>query len=404
MPAVITKYALIVDQYRLNVKPSNILPLEGSPVVDLVTLTHAHAKPVYTAHGFTLERVNSTDPAFHLRYNVYVGNALLGFILTDKTKKYGINKHQRPFHMHNEAFYTMPWAEFLSQFLRVYGLAVGNHSQLDISLNTQHLNPAALLDYYLSKPAKYQQITTRNDKGFSEYGRKGKPEYTTYWGEESSRVRLKMYSKTHELASKPKQYISDWFAAVGFDPDKPVYRLEISIRAEALREYHQYAVTEDGEQISMYKARNNNVLTKASKHTEITAYHIDIQKLCSPAYLAALAAHFFPIDIRLKDATRPTNCTRVSLIDWSIYPSEALSITVATRPTTNTLATQKTMLKNLVNLYAETGNTTVLDTARFIAARDNLTETLGKLLAKLPSSAPVTAPSSTPNSTPALAA
>ena len=397
MPAVINDYVLVADLYRLNVKPSHILPLEGSPVVNLVTLTHAHSKPTYSAAGFTLERERSNDPAYHLKYNVFVGTQLLGYVLTDQTKKYGIHKLLRPFHVDNAAFYTMNWAGFLSQFLRVFGLAVGNHSQLDISLNTQQLDLAKSIERLLKQTDKYQQITTRNDKGFSEYGRKGKPEYTTYWGEESSRVRVKMYDKSNELLSKPKQWVLDWIPAVGFDPSKPVYRVEISIRADALKEYHRYAVTEDGEQISLYKALNNNVHTKASKQTAITSYHIDIEKLTISSYLSALAQHFFPIDIRKTDATRPTNCTRIPLIDWSIYQGEALSITVATRPTTNTLSTQKNMLKNLVNEYAETGDESLLIAASAIAARHQLTEQLAKLLAKhAPASAPVVTPNNAP--------
>ncbi|MFD2720604.1 hypothetical protein ACFST9_17925 [Hymenobacter monticola] len=392
MPDVINRYAINVDLHRVHVQPATTLSIDGPAPVDLFTLTYSESKDSYTAGEFTVEKERSNDAAYHLRLNISYRGQPFAFMLTDRTKKYGFSKNLRPLHVTNEAFYTLSHGSILAAFLRAFGLEIANHSQLDICLYTQQCDPAKLIQRLTGKNGKYQRILRKNDKAEHVIGAKdattGKLINTTYYGKDSETVTVKIYDKSHELQGKPKQYISDWHLAHGLDPTKPVYSLEISIKARALKEYRTYAVSETGEQTSVYRATNNNAVSKASKQTEITSYNIEIEKLNNPAYLSMLLQQFWPIDIRKKDATRPTNCTRISLIDWTIYPTEAINKTVAIRPTTNTLAKQKKMLKDLVTFYAETGIQSALDTARAIAARDQLTETLAKLLAKIAPESP----------------
>lgn len=377
MPAIINQYAITPDLLRLMVKQTETL--NGVP--DLINLNYGDAKPVYTVGAFTLEKVPSTDSAYHLKFNIIINNKLLGFILTDRTKKYGFNKNLRPIHVNNEAFYTLDFANLLSNFLWIMGLKVANHTQLDIAIDTQQVDPAKLIHSYTSKPGKYQRIKRKNDGGIITHGPRneitGKQEFTTYINQGSQTVAVKMYNKTNELAAtKSKAYILDWYAANGFDLSKDVWRMEITIKAKALREYTRYAVTEDGEVVSAYKASS-----KAARQTEITTYVIDIEKLNNKAYLCQLFRQFFPIDIRKTDATRPTNCTRVELVDWTIYPQEAINTTVEIKATKNNKTMEKKMLHQHIIDYNETGDELYLKVAEATAARHDLNAELEKILA-----------------------
>jgi hypothetical protein len=396
MPAAITNYLIVADKHRFNVKQSTIKPLHGAPVVDLITLTYPNAKDTYTAGEFTLAKVASNDAAFHLRYDIYYRAQLLGYMLTDRTKKYGFNQHLRPVHVENEAFYTLDYGPLLSQFLRVFGLEVANNSEFDISIDTQESDPAKALKWYDARPTQYHIIKREKEKGLEAFTSKdkctGKPVTTTYWNIGSFIVTVKVYDKTADLRKNPKQYILDWYVANGFDLTKPVYRIEVSIKARALKDYRAYALTDDGEKISVYRA-NNNAVRKASKQTEITSYNIDLEQVSNPAYLSVVFQHFFPIDIRKKDASRPTNCSRIQLIDYTIYGASSLNITVATRPTANKLLMEKNTLKNLVLDYYATGDNLYFEAARATAQRHQLTEVLAQLLAKFAPAEPQQNPS-----------
>ena len=395
MPPVIKDYLLTVDLYRFNVQPTTLYT-PGPPPVDLVALTYAAALDAYTAGGFTLVKVRSSDHAYHLRLNVYHESQLLGFMLTDRTKKYGHLKHLRPFHVDNAAFTTSDFAGLIPAFLAAFGLEIANHTQLDIALDTQQLDPAKLIQAYTSKPAHYHRIKHKGDKGPHIAGTKdettGKQQYTTYYGKGSESVSLKLYDKLQELKLKPKAWLSDFYAQNGFDPSKPVYRMEISIKAKALKKYRRCSVTVDGEEVTAYQAAALG-LTTVTKETRVTTYELEPGRFNQPAYLAGLFQEFFPVDIRKKDATRLTNATRVSLIDYTIYGCLHLNSTVATRPTSQTFVSEKRRIRDLVLDYRDTGEAHYLASARGVAERHQLGGHLGIMLAQF---APAGAPSSPP--------
>ena len=393
MPAVINDYLLSVDLYRFNVQPATVCPLTPPPV-DLVALTHGAALDAYEAGGFTVTKVRSADKAFHVRLDVYHGPQLLGFMLTNPTKNYGHRKHLRPFHVENAAFYCADFAGLIPAFLATFGLEIANHSQLDIALDTQQLNPAKLINFYTSKPTQYQRIKDKSDKVLT-IGTKneatGKRQETTYYHKDSRTVQVKIYDKTQELQHTPKAWLSDWHAQNRFDPSKPVYRVEISIKAKALREYRRYVITEDGEELTAYRADALG-LTTVTKETRIKTHELMPERFNQPAYLACLFREFFPVDIRKKDTTRPTNATRVSLIDYAIFGWQQLNSTVATRPTTRTFVVEKRRIRDLVLDYRDTGKAHYLASARGLAERYQLGSHLDIMLARFAPAADVSSP------------
>ena len=398
MPArvdLITAYSLTVDFFQCNIQPATRSSIEGPPPVDLVALTYGESQASYHAGGFTVQRVRSTNAAYHVRLNILTPEGLLlAYLLTDPTKTYGPLQHFRPLHVNNEAFYALRVGRWLLAFFRAYRLELANVTRLDVALDTQQCEPARLINSYTNQLTCYQHVKHKNQKNETWGVRFGE---TTYYGHGSKQVQLSLYNKTAELAKKPKNYVTAWHQKNGFGrtpyrEGKPVYRVEVSIKARALKDYRRFAVTEDGEELSVYKASNTPWLA-TTKQTRITTYHVELASLDSPASLATLFARFFPVDIRKKDATRATNCTPVQLFDFGIYGTEDLNTTVATRPTANTLSMEKNALRLLVTNFHKTGNNLFLETAQETARLARLTELLAKLLVKhghllLPETAP----------------
>lgn len=385
MPArtnILTSYALTVDFFQCNIQLNPERSITGPLPVDLVALAYSEALDTYNAAGFTVKKTRSSDDAYHLRLNIFApGGQQLGYLLTDRTKKYGVKQRLRAFHAENSVFYTCEFGVLFSAFLQAFGLELANIARLDIALDTQQRNLARLIESYTSKTNEYQLVTRKNDPGPVLFGA------TTYYGHRSKKVQLSIYDKSREMREKqPKSYITDWYAANGFgtaayDPAKPVYRAELSLRTDAFKKYDRYVVTEDGTKLSPYRAESLGA-SKTRKQTDTKTTGVTLERLNSPGYLATLFEKFLPVDIRKKDVTRATNATPVPLIDFSIYGRESLNITVVTRPTGNPLAMEKKTLKQLVVEYRDTGKSLYLVTARDLAQRHQLTETLAQLLTK----------------------
>ena len=380
----LTAYALTVDFFQFNVAPSTVRSLASDPTpVDLVALTYRNARPTYEAGGFTLTKVHCNASGYHLRLDITHGGQLLAYMLTHPTKSYGPLKHLRPVHVHNEAFYGMTFAKLLPAFLEAFGLEMANVTRLDIALDTQQRHPALLIKSYLNQPDRYVSVA-RKPVTF-----KG----TTYFGHGSKKVVLTMYNKTAELQRKQKPYVTAWhekngFGAAAYAPAKRVYRAEVSIKANAWKEYRPCAMTEDGEKVSAYRAQLRAL--PARKVTDVTAHHLELERLANPAYLATLFAYFCPVDIREKKhkTTRASNATPVRLIDYAIYGNAHLNTTVTTRlarpkSRTQLVADQKRTLRELILLYRDTGENTHLASAILAADHHRLQPYLGEITGEL---------------------
>ncbi len=383
MPTAIKNYAINVDTYHLKVKST------GSPAnqPNFITLLHSEAKASYQCGPFLLEKVASTDRGYRLRYNISVGGIPFAYLHTNLTERTAYNRHMMPLSLQNEAFYQLPFALLLSEFLRLLALAVASNTQLDICIDTQEADPTKLMDYYLQRPGEYQRLCRKSEVDALDIRGKKNAQtgkiigYTTYLSENSERVSLKIYDKTKELTGKPKAWVTLWHLEHGFDPQKPVYRIEISIKAKALRDYEASAVTPDGEVISRYRA-NADLTVKTIKQTKVTAYSIEVERLSSPAYLAAVFNHFNPLDIRKTDRTRATNCTPVALIDFTVFGEDTVNKTVKIKDSkTQQIAVKRRLRADIID-YIVTANGIHLEAAYATAKLHQATDILEKLLAE----------------------
>lgn len=389
---MITNYIIIPDLYRLMVRArtTDRPPLLFGEYADvnLFTLTYQSAKDRYTSDCFTIVKAISNDAAYHLRFDIFYGSYFLGHILTDRTKKYGFNLDLRPLRIENAAFYTTNYAELIPRFLTAFNLERANSSQLDIAIDTQEADVAALIQSYTSQPDKYQRIKRRNDSGFKIHGdideHTGETTYTTTY--KTARVALKFYCKTADLLAKPKPYIEAYFASNGFDLSKPVYRAELTIYAKAFKRSDREIVSEHGEVFSPYKFdlvnTYNNEDTKGHLHrqTNHEETDIDIFKLNSQAYLSSLFKQFFPIDIRTTNSVKKKRCEQIQLIDFDKYGMETIEKITYTKDTDNKLIIEKRSIKDNVTNFKRTGLSVFFEAAATLSDAHSLYGYLNELV------------------------
>lgn len=380
IPATIEDYTINVDLYRLMVRHrvedrSPLIVGEYSDV-NLFTLNYQTAQDRYVSDGFTLEKVNSDNDSFHLRFNILYGSNLLGFVYTDRTKKYGYNLDIRPLHIDNRAFYAVNIACLLPRLLNAFGLSVSNHSQLDIAIDTQDADIAELIQHYTQQPDQYQRIKRRGDAGFKRVGElnelTGVTTYTTTFA--NARVTVKMYDKSKELASKPKDHITQFHVAHGFISDQPIYRVELSIKAKSLKSSKRRVITEDGEEMSEYKYKtailhnNEDINGQITRLTDFEAIDLDISSLNSKGYLASLFAKFFPVEIRTTNSVKLSRCQQIQLINYNKYTMEDINIIQRTKETDNKLIKEKRSIKDNLSNFRKTGNPLFFEAAAVLSS------------------------------------
>lgn len=378
----INQYLISLDGYKLMLSAPKSNLTQSSPHV--LNVSYSACESTYESEGFRLEKTRSDSASYHLLFKVFSGKQLLAHLYSDPTKKYGFNRDLRPLHICNGAFYTMPFSELLAALLVAFDLRIHNHSHIHICLFTQQVDPAKLV----TTPQQFPDLFTLMKGTRLTYFTSGDGSNglltTTYINEDSERVEGIIYNKTKQLNSlkpgKRKQYIFDWFTKNGFDITKDVYSFELKIHAKALSVYKPFVVTGEGGNTSMLLA-NNNGATKATRITRKTKTDIEIGRLQHPSYLAALFEQFLNIDIRKNDRTRPSNCTRVQLVDFNVYAKESVNKTVSASEQPRSAETR--LIKQSLQLLKETNELSYLYGPVQLAIRYNLREQLFSLIAQL---------------------
>ena len=294
-------------------------------------------------------------------------------------------KNLRPFHTTNEALYTMEFSDLIPRFLSAFDMVVHSHTKTDICLYTQQADPAALIRSYLQNPSEYQRRSHKSDSGFLVVGKEdettGAQDPTTYFNHDSKTVRHKFYNKTNEIVDKGhKPYIPLWLAAAGLKGDGPIYSAEQSIMARAWNNYKPYALTADGEKTSRYRASLGG--ERAIMGCEKTKTILDISKLQNRAYLASIFAENFNIDIRETDKSRINNCTKVPLIDFTVFGAHDINKAVSNIFTCSSLVREKRMIKDCLEEFKQTSCPTNLTMVANLAHRHGLNDYLTEWIRK----------------------
>lgn len=370
--SIIDKFAIGLDALSFQLKAPD--KDKENNKQHLLNISNSDCKESYQSHGFTLKKEISNNPKYHIQFGIYHTKQRLGTHYSHPTKGCEYSKHLRPLYVENSALYTMDYARLIPEFLKAFDLTFNNLTQIDFIADNQQRNPYELIQTLVQDPDNYQMVKLKDESGFQGYGpinlEEGSITGSVYKGD-SKKVRARIYNKT---AENKKPYIDNWHKANGLTSEEDIWRYELSVKASAFAKYKPYAVTEDGEMITLYRLDNNDFpkTTKAVKVTEKTKLEIDFSRLNEKAYLVSLLEHFNNIDIRRKDATRISRCSKVPLFDFSIYGKDELNTTVTQTINMSEKIKEKKFIKHALETYKSTGSLAYLDIARDTAERNDL--------------------------------
>lgn len=136
----------------------------------------------------------------------------------------------------NRSCYLRDPVQIMQEFLLANGYTYKAISRIDICLDLQQfdngMSPEWFVRYFMQG-----NIQKLNQANISAHGTDKWAERSwnsLKWGAPTSAVTTKLYNKTMELKGvKDKPYIREIWDAVGFDPDKDVWRIEFSISSES---------------------------------------------------------------------------------------------------------------------------------------------------------------------------
>lgn len=134
----------------------------------------------------------------------------------------------------NKFCYASDGIEIFTSFLKEIGFKYKSISKIDIALDIQQfdnrMNPQTLIRGIFS--SKYWKV---GQTKFSSYQKQSTSiEYSgIYFGAPTSPVRVRFYNKSQELEEvREKPYIRDQWKGCNMNENKPVWRLELSIKSD----------------------------------------------------------------------------------------------------------------------------------------------------------------------------
>ena len=388
-PQPIKNYVPIIDTLHLNLTKDlapHTLVLSNHNPADLLLINRHNAEAFYQSGGYSLERVDQRHQHFHVVYTAKVNGNAFGTLYLDR--KAGFNNQQQliPFHLYNSTLYTN-WVPTLTNFMKAFELTISTFAQVHIALDT---NQNAVNQFYKiqDSPAFVmnhgrQLSDTVKTAGKRQAG--GQREDSLYIGSAKSAKQTVIYNKTKEIADESgKHYITAHHVANGLD-NADVYRIELKLTNDALKDYRSLFVNEDGEALSKYKMKRQPLEDMAaSTYQPTTAFlgtALDYTQFTNPAYLSSLFALFTNLDFRYKDNKNISRCTRYGFIDFNRYQKETIMQKLEYKDSmTNNSRIQKQSLESQIDLFKRTANPVFLEAAAAYAAEYRLQAHLAQLI------------------------
>lgn len=181
------------------------------------------------------------------------------------------------FKLSNWTLYCDYWQMILRDVVQIFGWRYHSISRLDVCLDFHRfrngLDPHDFIRRFLG--GKYSLVSKSKFHVIGSADGRNSYEYLGV-GSKSSAVKLYLYNKTKELAEETyKKWIVDSWKLAGIDPDKDVWRLEVSLSSDAML----FCDVESGEEIpidldfvSSYERVAKLFCTLAAKHFRFIPY------------------------------------------------------------------------------------------------------------------------------------
>ncbi len=387
-PKPINKYVPVLDKLHLNLSPD--LAAANTAPIDLLKIHRGNAPALFNHAGFTLEqKPPAKDRQYHLQYAVIHEDTTIGSLFLDL--KAGLPEQRKciPFHLENEALYSSGWIPALTAFLHCFALSVETYTRVDVALDT-NADAVSLFYQLLDSPAHVMKLSGKlsdsvNTAGIRKAG--GHRQDSILVGSAQSDKQTVIYDKTVEIATTGKYYISDFHAANGLDTTHQVQRIELRLKAGALKVYSTVYVNEDGESASKYRVQRQSPAEAAEStltaQTRVRAIRLDYRQMQDATYLVTLFATFNMIDFRKLDSKNISRCTRFHFINFTIFKKSNTTMTPITTYqalAAQSLRNERQAIKTNVEAFKSTGKGFYYLAAAHLAETCNQGEYLTELI------------------------
>lgn len=189
----------------------------------------------FTSHPFTFQKLGYSSRQFRELWDVYYYDELWGHIsavpvLPSLSRDYFILK------LENKMLYHANCWDSLFSFHRSFGVEPKGISRCDICADFNELKDGARPENIIREVMSGEIDNLNKMTVQAVRGPKGDDPYESFtMGSRTSAVRVYLYNKTKEMQDvKWKEWIVASDRANGIDWDKPVWRLEFSLKTEAL--------------------------------------------------------------------------------------------------------------------------------------------------------------------------
>lgn len=219
----------------------------------------------------------------------------------------------------NERLYTKNWNAILTLFLKTYKIIDYNYSNIEICINTNDILTTKYINNFKNNKIRF------NEKSYNHYDCKdfgqtidfitkdfSKRTFYIYNTKKKLKV-LRIENKTNEIeTSSKKNYILDYYKANGLNITKDIYRLELSLKINDIKDIistKKYKHTTSNDAISSRQFKKLDKLERLNysviNYVRDYKKSIDIQSLTDELFLTKLFNSFVMINysILIKTAT-----------------------------------------------------------------------------------------------------
>lgn len=219
---------------------------------------HLHVNTVIDNNGFTFKKQKYNSQHYANIYFVYLHDLKVA-VLENCPHSSVLDHRSALLKIENRLLYDTYLFDYIDLIINALNAKITNISRLDIALDFinfhNNLSPKSLINKFLR--GEY----LRNGRGkFTVIGNQQNVAEVEYlrFGSKTSDINVYLYNKTKEMSDVAhKQYIADRHAQLNNKNNADVWRLEISLKSQAL----QYVSIESGE---IFKINLNTLRHQAS--------------------------------------------------------------------------------------------------------------------------------------------
>lgn len=220
------KYTIAIDWFSANLRGFWLPVSDEGKIDDIIYLDNANIRLERPSVG----GIRNGNRFYKYGYEIFIQDEKFGIIFTHPCSPI-LKADSSELKIENHSLYQENWLDKFDYLCSELDVVVNNLTRIDIAVDGYHFLDD--YDYVLSK----QLQVLGKAKGDTKWkaGRIGEEHEGFNIGSPKSERMLTGYNKTDELKETNKPYIKAFHKANGMDVSKPIHRLELKIKTDAIK-------------------------------------------------------------------------------------------------------------------------------------------------------------------------